>query len=90
MGKVLNFNKPTNTVINGSKIKVRAIMDFEVYNHDETELLCKVKSGEEFIAKLSDDSDEYFAKDSEGREVFVGELDVEGNLSLIDEFELIG
>jgi len=68
-------------------IKVRAKEGFTLFNKKE-EILAKIEEGEVFRARLSNISDEYFAKDSKGREFYVGELDFDSNLKLDDCFEL--
>ncbi|MBG9772399.1 hypothetical protein [Brevibacillus laterosporus] len=71
------------------QIKVRAIESFEVYSFNDRELLGKIDEGEEFIADLHEETEEYFTNDKEGREVYVGELDTSGQLQLEDCFVLI-
>ncbi|MNB92480.1 hypothetical protein D3C75_395840 [compost metagenome] len=73
------------------QIKVRCIESFQEFNHDGTQLLCEVNDGEELIAELHEESEEYYAMDSEGREVCVGYLNPLGTLKLFeDSFELVG
>jgi len=69
-------------------LKVKAKEGFILYKHDETEILAEVKIGEIFKAKLYEFTEEYFAKDSKGREFYVGELDIDGNLKLDECFEI--
>lgn len=71
------------------QIKVRAIEGFQMFNHDETILEAEVDEGDELVAELYEETEEYFAKDSRGREVYVGELDASGQLQLEDCFVLI-
>ncbi|WP_409177475.1 hypothetical protein [Brevibacillus fortis] len=71
------------------QIKVRAIESFEVYSLEDSELLGEIVEGEELIADLHEESKEYFAKDKEGREVYVGELDATSQLQLENCFVLI-
>ncbi|MCR8983208.1 hypothetical protein [Brevibacillus laterosporus] len=71
------------------QIKVRAIESFEVYSFNDSELLGKIDEGEELIADLHEETEEYFTNDKEGREVYVGELDSSGQLQLEDCFVLI-
>lgn len=68
-------------------IKVKAIESFEVYNHNRT-LSSKVDEWERFTATLDEESGEYFAQDFEGREVYVGCIDADGNLVLDESFVL--
>lgn len=70
-------------------IKVRAIEGFQMFNHDETVLEVEVDEDDELEAELYEETEEYFAKDKRGREVYVGELDVSGQLQLDDCFILI-
>jgi len=67
-------------------IKVKAKEGFVLRNKKE-KILAEIKEGEIFKAKLHD-SDEYFAKDKQGREFCVGELDFNGILKLDECFEL--
>jgi hypothetical protein len=69
------------------QIMVKAKDEFVGYCQGK--ISCEVMEGEEFVATLHGESGEYFAKDSKGREVFVGELSIEGNLKLEEGFELI-
>lgn len=69
------------------QIKVMAIDGFTEYHKEN--ISCEVMEGEEFIAVLNEESGEYFAVDSKGREVFVAELNAEGKLELDECFELI-
>ncbi|WP_197260576.1 hypothetical protein [Brevibacillus laterosporus] len=52
-------------------------------------MLGKIDEGEELIADLYEETEEYFTNDKEGREVYVGELDTSGQLQLEDCFVLI-
>jgi hypothetical protein len=69
-------------------IKVRCMSEFKIYNHDESELIAEVEE-KEYIAELYKETDEYFAKDSEGREFFVGEINIDEQLILVEDFELV-
>lgn len=69
------------------QIKVRCIDAFQAFNG--TNLLYEVKEGEEMTAHLHDESEEYFAMDSNGEEAYVGCLDMDGKLVLDDCFELV-
>ncbi|SLJ98263.1 MULTISPECIES: hypothetical protein [unclassified Paenibacillus] len=68
------------------QIKVRCTDPFQAFSG--TNLLYEVKEGEELTADLYEETEEYFATDSQGREVYVGCLDMDGNLVLQD-FELV-
>jgi len=68
-------------------IQVRATDEFTEYL--EGKVSCEVKEGEEFVATLHEESGEYYAKDSKGRDFYVGELNVEGNLKLEEGFKFI-
>ncbi|WP_339194634.1 hypothetical protein MKY95_23270 [Paenibacillus sp. FSL P4-0176] len=68
------------------QIKVRCTDPFQAFSG--TNLLYEVKEGDELTADLYEETEEYFATDSQGREVYVGCLDMDGNLVLQD-FELV-
>jgi hypothetical protein len=70
------------------QIKVRVIDEFKEYDQAGN-ILCEFSKGEEIVADLYEESGEYFASDSKGREVFVGELNFNGVLELDECFELI-
>lgn len=73
------------------QIKVRAIEEFEVYNHDQSILLNKVYEDEEFVATFDEESGEYYSNDSEGRTLYIGSINViNGVLELDESFVLIG
>lgn len=71
-----------------NKIKVVAVGDGKIYNHDMTKLTGEIREWDIYEATLYEETEEYFTKDSEGREVFVGEIDRYGGLKLDDLFEL--
>jgi len=73
---------------NASEIKVRVREGFTVYNHDQTEVLAKVEMGDVYTAHLHT-SGEYFARDKQGREFYVGEINFEGELVLDEGLELL-
>ncbi|MEK3776654.1 hypothetical protein MHB85_19330 [Paenibacillus sp. FSL K6-4396] len=68
------------------QIKVRCTDPFQAFSG--TNLLYEVKEGDELTADLYEETEEYFATDSQGREVYVGCLDMDGNL-VLSEFELV-
>lgn len=72
-------------------IRVRCIQSFVEKNIEQTEVLAEVFEGNEYEAELYKETNEYFAKDYEGREFLVGELDCLGSqgIKLGNEFELI-
>ncbi|MCR8994498.1 hypothetical protein [Brevibacillus laterosporus] len=70
-------------------ITVRALESFSVYNPDETELLGEVEKGEVLLAYLHEETGEYFAEDRQGRDIYVGELDIHENLNLDSGFKLV-
>lgn len=70
-------------------ITVRAVEGFAEYNHDNTEVTGEATAGEEFVAALHSESQEYFAEDNQSREIYVGEIDSDGNLQLDECFELV-
>lgn len=72
------------------QIKVKAIEEFEVYNHDQSILLNRVYEGEEFEATFDEECGEYHSNDSEGRELYIGTIDINGNLELDESFVLLG
>jgi hypothetical protein len=73
-----------------NNIKVKCIKGFKQFrNNKEKTLLSQVEEGKVYEATLYELTDEYFAKDSEGREFLVGEMN-DDNLVLQPEFELIG
>lgn len=71
------------------QIKVRCIHSFEEINIGNGQAVCEVNYGEELVATLNDESEEYFATDSQGGEVYVGCLDMNGTLELDDCFEFV-
>lgn len=67
-------------------IKVKVVQGFtEHQNNSDRTLLCEVKEGEILEAKLHRETDEYFAKDSQGREVYVGCIGLDGKLKLDED-----
>lgn len=71
-----------------NSIKVKCVEEFTLHNHDFTKVLADVTVGE-YVAELYKDTEEYFAKDGKDRELFVGEINFDGDLILQDGFELI-
>ncbi|WP_315793209.1 hypothetical protein [Paenibacillus sp. BIC5C1] len=71
------------------QIKVRCTDSFEEFNLGNGRLVCAVNYGEELVADLHKESEEYYSTDSQGREVYVGCLDMNGTLELDDCFELV-
>lgn len=61
----------------------------EFVEYCQGKVSCEVMEGEELVATLHEEAEEYFAKDSKGREVFVGDLDEKGELILQEAFELV-
>ena len=79
-----------------NKIKVKCVQGFTVCNDKLTEgfeVLAQVFEGNEYEAELYSKTDEYFARDHEGREFLVGELKINSlgkpKIELGKEFELI-
>lgn len=68
------------------QINVRCTDPFQAFSG--TNLLYEVKEGDELTAELYEETEEYYATDSQGREVYVGCLDMDGNL-VLSEFELV-
>ncbi|MCY6958887.1 hypothetical protein [Clostridium brassicae] len=71
-----------------NSIKVKCIEGFKLYTNGGKELFADVESGE-YVANLFKRTEEYFAKDFQGREFLVGEIDINGELVLKEGFELI-
>lgn len=71
------------------QIRVIATDDFRMYNYDMSEIVCDVEADTILTATLSKETEEYFAKDSKGREVYVGDLNMLGELRLFGGFTLI-
>ncbi|KAA8747129.1 hypothetical protein [Paenibacillus sp. UASWS1643] len=70
------------------QIKVVCVQPFRVFNQSN-ELIGEVNYSEELVANLYEGSEEYFAADVNGRKVYVGCLDMNGELELEDCFELV-
>lgn len=71
------------------QIKVKATEEFTQYNHDKSILLNEVYEGEEFVATFDEESGEYYSNDSEGRTLYIGSTDIDGNLELDESFVLV-
>lgn len=69
------------------KIKVRCLKGFTL--HKKNMIYAKVLEGKIYTAILCENSGEYFAKDNNGHEFLVGELDMDENLRLDKDFELV-
>jgi len=61
----------------------------EFVEYCQGKVSCEAMEGEEFVATLHEEAGEYFAKDSKGREMFVGDLDENGEPVLEESFELV-
>jgi hypothetical protein len=73
------------------KITVKVTEDTAIYDCDCSNLLAEFKEGEILTAELFEPTNEYFAKDSRGCEVYVGEINDNGELELAtDAFTLVG
>ncbi|MEK4427656.1 hypothetical protein MHB54_00200 [Paenibacillus sp. FSL M7-0802] len=70
------------------QINVRCTESFQEFNRGN--LICEVYEGEVLLADLYIESEEYFATDSKGREVYVGKINFNRKIELEDCFELIG
>ncbi|MCP1134358.1 hypothetical protein NKT34_13720 [Paenibacillus polysaccharolyticus] len=70
------------------QIKVRCRDLLTVFNF-ENEQVAEINEGEILEAELHEESEEYYATDSNGREVYVGCLNVDGVLELDESFELV-
>ena len=71
-----------------NNIKVKCILEFQLWGEGKTKLMADVKE-KEYEAVLFKETEEYFAKDSEGREFLVGELNSVGKLILEQDFQLV-
>jgi hypothetical protein len=69
-------------------IRVKCLESFTLWGNHKTELLAEVEE-KEYDAQLFEETEEYFAKDSDGREFLVGEINIDRKLILQDGFELI-
>ncbi|KIN81895.1 DNA translocase FtsK [Clostridium botulinum] len=70
-------------------IMVKCLDGFTIFNNDKQRTISAViEDDKEYIATLYKRTEEYFAKDSKGREFLVGELDIDGKLVLEKGFEL--
>jgi hypothetical protein len=70
------------------RIKVVCDQPFRAFNQSG-ELVGEVGYCEEFVASLHEESEEYFALDSDGREIYVGCLNMNGSLELDENFSLV-
>lgn len=71
------------------KITVRCIRGFRTYGNGK--VIADVEKNEIYEAKLYEPTEEYFAKDSKGREFLVGEISFDKrNVILEEEFILLG
>lgn len=68
-------------------INVECMDEFTLMNHDETDVLAEVEKGE-YVAELYGETEEYFAKDSKGRDFLVGEINADERLILEEGFKL--
>lgn len=71
-----------------TNIRVKVMYDDTVYNK-WGEIINETYAGEIIDAFLNEDTEEYFGKDHEGREVFVASLDMYGKLVLEPGFKLV-
>jgi len=71
-----------------NSIRVKCVEEFELWGEGKTKLLAEVEE-KEYIAQLYEETEEYFAKDSKGREFLVGEINIDRKLVLKQGFELI-
>ena len=87
------FDLPNIYKIEGrvpQKIRVKAIEEFIIYqNSNNKTVLAEIQKNKEFIADLYQMTDEYFARDFQGRMFLVGEINNDGDLALIDYFKLV-
>lgn len=72
-----------------SNIKVRAKESIKVYDNKGKNLLGEILENKVYEAVLYKETEEYFVYDHQNREIFVGELDLEGRLKLSEEFERV-
>jgi hypothetical protein len=73
-----------------NNIKVKSLEYFSIHqNNADKTLLAIVEENKEYKATLYKSTEEYFAKDFEGREFLVGEINIDGNIILEKNFILI-
>lgn len=71
------------------KITVRCIRGFRIYRSGK--VTADVEKDEIYEAKLYEPTEEYFAKDSKGREFLVGEISFDKRTVILEEeFEFLG
>jgi hypothetical protein len=68
------------------KILIKAVKGFYVMNCDKSSVVAMVEADAIYEVYLDNESEEYFSKDKNGREFYVGELDFNGKLILEDGF----
>lgn len=71
-----------------NKIIVKSLESFILTNNGKTNLIAEVEE-RNYEAVLFKETEEYFAKDSKGREFLVGEINNNGDLVLLDAFEVV-
>ncbi|KGM93331.1 hypothetical protein IRP63_14585 (plasmid) [Clostridium botulinum] len=69
-------------------INIRCLEKFTLYNNGGKKLIADVKSGQ-YVAKLYKETEEYFSKDSKGREFLVGQLGDDNKIVLEQGFKLM-
>ncbi|MCD3321141.1 hypothetical protein G8V07_12560 [Clostridium botulinum D/C] len=69
-------------------IKVKCLEEFTLYNNGGKNLIADVRVGD-YIAKLYKETEEYFSKDSKGREFLVGQMEDDNKIVLEQGFKLV-
>lgn len=69
-------------------IKVVVLEDMKAYESDRTTLLWEVTEGDVLTAEYYAPSQEFFAINEKGQEVYVGEITYDGSLILEGAFRL--
>ncbi|MBV4417163.1 hypothetical protein [Clostridium tyrobutyricum] len=73
-----------------NSIKVKCVEGFTLHkNNKRKTIVAVVEEGKEYKAILFKPTEEYFAKDLEGRGFFVGEIDNNDKLILMDGLALV-
>lgn len=71
-------------------ITVKVAEGFTIFNNDkERTVSAVIESNKKYKAKLYELTEEYFAKDSMGREFLVGETNMDLELVIEKDFELV-
>jgi hypothetical protein len=72
-----------------NSIKVKCIEGGTIFSNDKGKaVIAVIDEGKKYEASLYKPTEEYFSKDSEGREFLVGEVNIDGKLVLEQNFKL--